>query len=145
MSWRPTVFIVPAARRCARQALAGWGLAAHERSDDVLLCVSEPATNALLHGVPPGRGYRLQLSYGGGVLRVEVQDSGPGTPRMRKGGDGVGGRACCSSPPVRIGGGGGAEPGEGGLGRVRVRGVSGRAGPRAPGAGAGARPGGRAR
>jgi anti-sigma regulatory factor (Ser/Thr protein kinase) len=73
---------VPAARQFTYAALADWGLAQADRSGDALLCVSELATNALVHGVPPGRGFRLQLSYGGGVLRVEVHDSGAGTPRI---------------------------------------------------------------
>jgi serine/threonine-protein kinase RsbW len=71
---------VPAAREFARRALADWGLA--DRADDVVLCVSELATNALLHGVPPGRGFKLCLSLEGvgGPLRVEVHDSGDGNP-----------------------------------------------------------------
>lgn len=32
------------------------------RADDVLLCVSELSTNAVLHGVPPGHGFRLRLT-----------------------------------------------------------------------------------
>ncbi|MFJ2832536.1 ATP-binding protein [Streptomyces sp. NPDC087263] len=73
---------VPAARRFTWEALVDWGLAQAERRDDVLLCVSELATNALVHGVPPGRGFRLSLRYEGDVLRVEVHDSGPGAPRI---------------------------------------------------------------
>ncbi|MEU9113677.1 ATP-binding protein [Streptomyces sp. NPDC048483] len=70
------------AREFARNALVGWGV--RRRVEDVVLCVSELATNALLHGVPPGRGYRLWLALGAedGVLRVEVHDSGDGEPRM---------------------------------------------------------------
>lgn len=72
---------VPLAREFARTVLAEWDL--ERRADDVLLCVSELATNALLHGVPPGREYRLHLSLGeGGLLRVEVHDSGDGEPRV---------------------------------------------------------------
>lgn len=72
---------VPAAREFAREALVAW--ACTSRADDVLLCVSELTTNALLHGVPPGRGFLLQLSRkAGGVLRVEVHDSGDGRPRL---------------------------------------------------------------
>ncbi|NGO11694.1 ATP-binding protein [Streptomyces sp. HC44] len=73
---------VPAARQFTAWALDDWGLAETERSGDVSLCVSELATNALVHGVPPGRGFRLCLRYDGGVLRVEVHDSGGGTPRV---------------------------------------------------------------
>lgn len=46
----------------------------------MLLCVSELATNAVLRGVPPGRGYRLRLLRFGGLVRVEVHDSGGGRP-----------------------------------------------------------------
>ncbi len=50
-----------------------------------MVCVSELATNALRHGVPPGRGYRLQFSPAHpGPLRVEVHDSGDGTPAVRE-------------------------------------------------------------
>jgi anti-sigma regulatory factor (Ser/Thr protein kinase) len=71
---------VPAAREFAREVLAVWEFGS--RADEVLLCVSELTTNALLHGVPPGRGFLLQLSRdAGGVLRVEVHDSGGGWPR----------------------------------------------------------------
>lgn len=86
---------VPAAREFAARALADWRAGA--RTDDVLLCVSELATNAVLHGVPPGRGYRLHLllAPSAGRLRVEVHDSGPGLSRVRERGAGaedVGGR-----------------------------------------------------
>ncbi|MFJ5310009.1 ATP-binding protein [Streptomyces sp. NPDC088350] len=73
---------VPAARRFAHAFLAEWGLAGAERSGDVLLCVSELATNALVHGVPAGRQFRVFLRYDGQVLRVEVHDSGGGVPRV---------------------------------------------------------------
>lgn len=71
---------VPAAREFARSTLAAWE--AGEPRDEVLLCVSELATNALLHGVPPGRGFRvlMWLEYDG-LLRIEVHDSGDGRPR----------------------------------------------------------------
>ncbi|MFG2723049.1 ATP-binding protein [Streptomyces sp. NPDC048416] len=72
---------VPAAREFAEVALSDWGFA--HRRDDVLLCVSELCTNALVHGVPPGRGFLLRMGLvGGGLLRVEVQDSGGGVPRV---------------------------------------------------------------
>lgn len=78
---------VPAARRFAHEFLAGSGLAGAERSGDVLLCVSELATNALVHGVPPGRQFRVFLRYDGHVLRVEVHDSGGGIPHVDEAGD----------------------------------------------------------
>ncbi|MEV6807135.1 ATP-binding protein [Streptomyces sp. NPDC051132] len=69
------------AREFARRTLAEW--AATERGDDVLLCVSELTTNAVLHGVPAGRGFLLRLArHADGVLRVEVHDSGPGEVRV---------------------------------------------------------------
>ncbi|MCX4818532.1 ATP-binding protein [Streptomyces sp. NBC_01142] len=74
---------VPAAREFVRTVAGDWELGTC--IDDVLLCVSELATNALLHGVPPGRGYRLRLwLHGEGLLRVEVHDSGDGRPCVRE-------------------------------------------------------------
>jgi anti-sigma regulatory factor (Ser/Thr protein kinase) len=73
---------VPSARRSTWWALKYWGLAEWERADDVLLCVSELATNALVHGVPPGRRFLLRVRYDGHAVRVEVHDSGDGLPRV---------------------------------------------------------------
>lgn len=73
---------VPAARHFAQWSLTYWGLDAWNRAADVSLCVSELATNALLHGVPPGRGFLLRIRYDGEVVRVEVHDSGTGVPRI---------------------------------------------------------------
>lgn len=73
---------VSLAREFARSTLADWDR--KRGADEVVLCVSELATNAVLHGVPPGRGYRLWLALGAedGLLRVEVHDSGGGEPRV---------------------------------------------------------------
>ncbi|WP_189547861.1 ATP-binding protein [Streptomyces gelaticus] len=73
---------VPLVRQFVRDALVDW--ACEERSDEVLLCVSELVTNAVLHGVPPGRGFRLHLHLEpvGGTLRIEVHDSGDGEVRL---------------------------------------------------------------
>ncbi|MGV2915825.1 ATP-binding protein [Streptomyces alfalfae] len=77
---------VPAARAFASATLADWGIEPL-RAYDVTLCVSELATNALLHGVPPGRGYQLHLTHVDDVLRVEVHDSGGGRPEVGGGGE----------------------------------------------------------
>ncbi|MDJ1136128.1 ATP-binding protein [Streptomyces iconiensis] len=83
---------VPAAKGFVGAALSAWEV--EERRDEVLLCVSEMATNALVHGVPPGRGFRLMLWLErDDVLRVEVHDSGEGSPEVdRPGPDGENGR-----------------------------------------------------
>lgn len=78
---------VSAARRLTARALPFWGLADWPRGDDVSLCVSELATNALLHGVPPGRGFLLRIRRDHDVLRVEVHDSGGGTPQVSEDAD----------------------------------------------------------
>ncbi|MEU9087859.1 ATP-binding protein [Streptomyces sp. NPDC048357] len=72
---------VAAARQFTRDTLRAW--AATERLDDLSLCVSELATNALRYGVPRGRGYLLRLfGFEDGTVRVEVHDSGPGFSRI---------------------------------------------------------------
>ncbi|MCX4527373.1 ATP-binding protein [Streptomyces sp. NBC_01551] len=71
---------IGSAREFTGVTLDAWGVTS--RRYDLLLCVSELATNALLHGVPPGRGYRLRLLRFEGVVRVEVHDSGAGRPRI---------------------------------------------------------------
>ncbi|MFD4246646.1 ATP-binding protein [Streptomyces sp. NPDC058525] len=72
---------VGAARQFTAETLDVWGVTS--RKDDMLLCVSELATNALRHGVPPGRGYRVRLLvFEDATVRVEVHDSGPGLSRM---------------------------------------------------------------
>ncbi|WP_328397965.1 ATP-binding protein [Streptomyces sp. NBC_00390] len=74
---------VPAAREFVRATAVDWGVDA--RLDDLLLCTSELATNALVHGVPPGRGYRVRMwLHGDGTLRLEVHDSGDGRPAVRE-------------------------------------------------------------
>ncbi|WP_229875001.1 ATP-binding protein [Streptomyces nojiriensis] len=72
---------VAAARQFTRDTLRAWGVA--ERQDEMLLCVSELATNALRHGVPRGRGYLLRLfGFEDATIRIEVHDGGPGLTRI---------------------------------------------------------------
>ncbi|MET7499388.1 ATP-binding protein [Streptomyces microflavus] len=48
--------------------------------EDIRLCVSELATNALVHGVPPGREFAVRLDLADDLVRLEVRDSGDGQP-----------------------------------------------------------------
>ncbi|MEV5881306.1 ATP-binding protein [Streptomyces sp. NPDC052020] len=66
------------ARVFVRQVLTDWGHT--DRLDDVTLCVSELATNALLHGAPPGREYCVSLTLDGSTIRLAVRDSGDRHP-----------------------------------------------------------------
>ncbi|MFI5807848.1 ATP-binding protein [Streptomyces sp. NPDC051561] len=67
---------VAAARGFVRGVLEDWGMRA--LVDDVQLCVSELATNAVEHGVPPGRRFQVRVLAERDLLRVEVHDSGGG-------------------------------------------------------------------
>ncbi|MFG2191311.1 ATP-binding protein [Streptomyces sp. NPDC048639] len=71
---------VGAARDFTIATFAQWGIV--DRQDDIRVCVSELATNAVLHGVPPGREFRVHLTAGDGVVRLEVRDSGDGCPEV---------------------------------------------------------------
>ncbi|MFI7316067.1 ATP-binding protein [Streptomyces venezuelae] len=65
-----------AARAFAVETLAEWGITA--RQDDIRLCVSELATNAVLHGVEPGREFCLRVVADDELVRIEVRDGGSG-------------------------------------------------------------------
>ncbi|MFF4365875.1 ATP-binding protein [Streptomyces sp. NPDC001594] len=69
---------VRAARQFAGDTLWQWGIA--DRGEDIRLCASELAANAVLHGVPYGRDFCVRLVWEEGMVRVEVRDSGPGLP-----------------------------------------------------------------
>lgn len=58
------------AREFAAQALTSWGLTA--TVEDARLCVSELASNALVHGSTPGRGFLVRLTVQGDFVRLEV-------------------------------------------------------------------------
>lgn len=66
---------VSTARRFVRDKLAEWRIDAP--LDDALLVTSELAANALTHA---RSSYRLLLSLSGQALRIEVADTGAGTP-----------------------------------------------------------------
>ena len=68
---------VHAARRFTVDALAG---SPPDVLEAVELMVSELATNCIRH---EGAAFRLAVTRGGGEIRVEVTDSGTGTPTMR--------------------------------------------------------------
>jgi hypothetical protein len=55
-----------------------------EALDDVVLCASETVTNALVHGVAP---VTIELLYTIHVIRVEVTDTGHGTPAVPPNGE----------------------------------------------------------
>lgn len=59
-------------------ALVGAG----DRADDIRVCVSELATNALLHGTPRGREFRVHVTVEDGSVRVEVHDASGTRPHL---------------------------------------------------------------
>ncbi|MFD8392484.1 ATP-binding protein [Streptomyces sp. NPDC059680] len=67
-----------AARRFVAETLTQWGRT--ERLDDVQLCVSELATNAILHGAPSGGLVLVRITLDDIQLRIEVHDSGEAPP-----------------------------------------------------------------
>jgi anti-sigma regulatory factor (Ser/Thr protein kinase) len=80
------------ARDFTESALSEWGwnapdwsdADAHERTEDILLVVSELVANAMTHG---GGVQELALMVEDGTLVVGVTDSGPGQPTPLPGGD----------------------------------------------------------
>ncbi|MGW2179139.1 ATP-binding protein [Streptomyces sp. NPDC001732] len=73
------------ARRLAVQQLDAWGMPyGSGLSDAVAVVVSELATNAVVHGLVPGRDFELRLLVLAGTLRVEVSDArGERVPEVR--------------------------------------------------------------
>lgn len=72
------------ARRFAAEAVTAWGIT--DRLDDVRLCVSEVATNALVHVAHPGAAvaaFEVRLTLDRATILLEVHDSGPGHPTRR--------------------------------------------------------------
>jgi anti-sigma regulatory factor (Ser/Thr protein kinase) len=69
---------VSAARTFAHEVLTGWGVT--ERLDDLRLCLSEVATNALLHARAAARGFEVCLTFDQDAVLLEVHDDGGGRP-----------------------------------------------------------------
>ncbi|WP_063742122.1 ATP-binding protein [Streptomyces yerevanensis] len=69
------------ARSFVADTLNAWELG--DRLDDVRLCVSELATNAVEHATSAGQDFRVRVAHGEERLRVEVRDQGGGTPTVR--------------------------------------------------------------
>ncbi|WP_433857888.1 ATP-binding protein [Streptomyces kronopolitis] len=61
------------ARNFAVATLQAWGLEAP--ADDVRLCVSELASNALLHGTARGHGFLVRMAADDDFVHLEVHDS----------------------------------------------------------------------
>lgn len=61
------------AREFASRSLALWGRA--ESVETVRLCVSELASNALVHGTKRGHGFLVRLAVDDDFVRLEVHDS----------------------------------------------------------------------
>jgi serine/threonine-protein kinase RsbW len=76
-AWSRTFPATPAHVRDARRLLATI-LDGHQRADDVLLCLSELATNAITHSRSrqPGGFFTVRAQLDGQRLRVEVCDQG---------------------------------------------------------------------
>ncbi len=62
------------------QTLEAWGLTT--RLEDAHLCVSELATNALVHGDIAGHGFVVQVTAWHGLIRVEVRDRSKRRPEV---------------------------------------------------------------
>ncbi|MFD4760821.1 ATP-binding protein [Streptomyces sp. NPDC058439] len=86
---------VGASRDFVTGVLIEWEL--HPLVEDMKLCVSELATNALVHGAPPGREFCVGLHRGEELVRLEVRDSGPGRPTVQQPGD-----DACSGRGLRL-------------------------------------------
>ncbi|MFF3276932.1 ATP-binding protein [Streptomyces chrestomyceticus] len=69
------------ARTFADRTLASWGLEA--RADDIRLCVSELATNAVIHGSVPGQGFTLTVTAEYDAVCIEVRDASPRRIQLR--------------------------------------------------------------
>ncbi|MFJ7996625.1 ATP-binding protein [Streptomyces sp. NPDC096310] len=74
---------VPAARAFVRGMLRDACARGACSLDDMLVCVSEVATNAVRHGVPPGGAFLLKIDADEARVRVECHDADRHRPRVR--------------------------------------------------------------
>ncbi|WP_432035836.1 ATP-binding protein [Streptomyces cucumeris] len=81
MRFPPLDRSVRAARDFVVETLAQWGRTDH--ADNVRLCVSELVSNALLHGSSGGGHVLVHVELHATRLRLEVHDTGHGTPAER--------------------------------------------------------------
>ncbi|KEF03560.1 MULTISPECIES: ATP-binding protein [Streptomyces] len=63
------------------RTLTLWGV--DGRADDVRLCVSELATNAVTHGTVPGHGFTVTVTAEDDAVCIEVGDPSPRRLRLR--------------------------------------------------------------
>ncbi|MER5381749.1 ATP-binding protein [Streptomyces sp. NPDC002688] len=73
------------ARKFTTDALADWGF--QDRAEDIRLCVSELATNVLVHGTVADHGFLVKLDADKEVVRLEVHDSRRRHPEARQAAD----------------------------------------------------------
>ncbi|WP_430379795.1 ATP-binding protein [Streptomyces sp. B1-3] len=73
------------ARKFTADALADWGF--QDRAEDIRVCVSELATNALVHGTAAGHGFLVKLDADQDEVRLEVHDSRRQHPAARQAAD----------------------------------------------------------
>ncbi|MFJ6013033.1 ATP-binding protein [Streptomyces sp. NPDC092952] len=73
---------IPEARTFVGDTLDQWGLPLTARRDDILLCVSELATNAVRHATA-GQRFLVRIREDGELLRIEVLDKSRRRPRVR--------------------------------------------------------------
>lgn len=71
-----------AARRSAGETLRWWGLG--DVVEVALLVISELVSNAVLHACASGPSLELRLCAGSTWLRIEVHDTDPQPPQLRR-------------------------------------------------------------
>jgi len=88
-----TFAAVPSQVSHARQFLADL-VGSHELADDATICLSEMATNAVIHSDSrnPGGTFGVRVTAGADFIRVEVTDAGGVWGRAEPPGDGLWGR-----------------------------------------------------